>query len=68
MFPKGCILGPLLFVIFINNLSDCLNSNLKLFVDNTSLSFVVQDKNSAVANNRTFQWKNEISSKYYKTS
>ena len=38
--PKGSILGPLLFVIYINNLSDCSNSNPKLFVDDTSLSFL----------------------------
>ena len=41
--PQGSILGPLFFVIFINDLPDNLISNPKLFADNTSLFSVVQD-------------------------
>ena len=41
--PQGLILDPLFFLIFINDLSDNLVSNPKLFADDTSLFSVVQD-------------------------
>ena len=41
--PQGSIPGPLFFLIFINDLSDNLISNPKLFADDTCLFSVVQD-------------------------
>ena len=37
---KGSILGLLLFLIYINDLSEGIDTNAKLFADNTSLSLL----------------------------
>ena len=64
--PQRSILGPLFFLIFINDLSDNLVSNPKLSADDTSLFSVVQDITLSAKNlddglkkiNKwAFQWK-----------
>ena len=45
-FPQGSILGPLLFLICINDLAENLPSNPKGFADDTSLFSVVRDLNT----------------------
>ena len=39
--PQGCILGPLLLLMYISDLTNDLSSSAKLFVDDTSLFSVV---------------------------
>ena len=55
--PQGSILGPLLFLIYINHLAENLSSNPKLFADNTSLFSIVRDLNTS-ANENNYDLKN----------
>ena len=42
---QGSTLGPLLFLIYVNDLCDNLSSNVKLFADDSSLFSVIHDTN-----------------------
>ena len=66
--PQASVLGPLLFLIYINDLERNIKSNIKLFADDTMLFSIVKDP-AISANNLNYdldiiqwayQWKKGI--------
>ena len=63
--PQVSIPGPLLFLMYINDLSDNLSTTAKLFADDTPLFSIVQNITTSASHlnsdlskiiNRAFQW------------
>ena len=64
--PQESILGPLLYLVYINDLADGLSTNAKLFAYDTSLFSVIHDVETSAnelnddlyqINKCTFKWK-----------
>ena len=41
--PQGSVLGPLLFLVYINDLENGIKSSIKFFADDTSLFSIIKD-------------------------
>ena len=65
--PQGSVLGPLLFVLYINDLPKCLLScSISMYADDTIVYFTGSDTNEIMVNlqndlDRVEQWMNASS-------
>ena len=62
--PHGSVLGPLLLILYINNLPDNITCGNKLFADDTKIYFTIKDTSGTLLLQQNLDLVNEWSNKW----
>mgnify|MGYP003349270433 CR=1 FL=1 len=62
--PQGSVLGPLLFVIYINDLDEGLSCNISKFADDTKIGSVINSENDSLSLQKNLNMLSDWSSKW----
>ena len=67
--PLETVLGPLMFLIYINNIGESITSNLRLFADNSLLYLAIETQENCLTLqedlNRLSQWASTVNGKWH---
>ena len=54
--PQGSVLGPLLFLLFVNDLPDWIKTNIRMFADDTKIWTRISGVNDSEALQQAIQY------------
>ena len=54
--PQGSVLGPILFLLYINELPDNIQSNVRIFADDTAVYLTVKDRKMQIFSKMTLMF------------